>query len=473
MQWSTSRLIRVVALLALAGCHSGGVQQDLEALQQRIGPLPSTLQSNEHAVVSAKSEERVADLLSSPLTQQGAIELVLVYSPAWQAMLANGLASIDAARQVGRLPNPIFSYERMRSADEREIAKMLSIGVLDFLTWPQRRAQASAMSEAARWQLADALIKEITAVRGAWVSAVAAEQRLGYAREVLLSAEASAQLARRMQAAGNFSRLAQIRQQLFESQARADLTAAEQESLARRESLIRHLGLDEQEAMQLQLPRTLPALPTTLVSAERVAERALTDRVDVALAEAHFQTAARSEGLTRVTSLIDLEFTRRRETVSPISDSSGTRERVSGGEWEIVLPLFDPGELRRGVASRRAIAAAHELEATLRAVSSHLRESFAQYRNSYQVAELYLKEVIPLRKQASEETLLRYNAMLIGVFELLADAREQRNVVMQSISAQEQFWLAEASLQAAMLGRPSAAGVWRAVESPISSERGH
>jgi outer membrane protein TolC len=102
-----------------------------------------------------------------------------------------------------------------------------------------------------------------------------------------------------------------------------------------------------------------------------------------------------------------------------------------------------------------------------------LRESFAQYRNSYQVAELYLKEVIPLRKQASEETLLRYNAMLIGVFELLADAREQRNAVMQSISAQEQFWLAEASLQAAMLGRPSAAGVWRAVESPISSERGH
>ena len=32
---------------------------------------------------------------------------------------------------------------------------------------------------------------------------------------------------------------------------------------------------------------------------------------------------------------------------------------------------------------------------------------------------------MPLRKRIADENLLRYNGMLIGVFELLADAREQ------------------------------------------------
>ena len=464
------RLAAGVVLLGLVGCQTVSVEEELTSLNRRMGPLPAALQASESASLAQDAQPRVAELLAAPLTQTGAVELVLIHSPAWQAMLSSGLASINEAQQAGRLSNPVFAYERMRSVDERELARMLSVGVLDILLWPQRRAQATALSEAARWQLADNAIKEITSVRNAWVSAVAAEQRLGYARDVLLSAEASAELARRMQAAGNFNRLAQIRQQLFESQARAELAAAEQERLARRESLIRHLGLDERQAAELRLPDTLPGLPAERITPERIAERVLTDRVDVALAEARFQAAARGEGLTRVTSLIDVEYTRRRDTVT---QASGDVERISGGEWEIVLPIFDLGELRRGAASRRAIAAANDLQATLRAASSHLRESYAQYRNSLAVAELYLQEVIPLRKQASEETLLRYNAMLIGVFELLADAREQRNLVMQSISAQEQFWLAEAGLQAAMLGQPVQGSVWRAGAATVSSEPGH
>jgi len=45
--------------------------------------------------------------------------------------------------------------------------------------------------------------------------------------------------------------------------------------------------------------------------------------------------------------------------------------------------------------------------------------------------------------------------------------------VMQSISAQEQFWLAEAGLQAAMLGQPVQGSVWRAGAATVSSEPGH
>jgi hypothetical protein len=62
-----------------------------------------------------------------------------------------------------------------------------------------------------------------------------------------------------------------------------------------------------------------------------------------------------------------------------------------------------------------------------------------------------------VRKRISEESLLRYNGMLIGVFELLADARESVAAVNAAIDAQRDFWLADANLQAAQNG--AAAGM--------------
>ena len=50
--------------------------------------------------------------------------------------------------------------------------------------------------------------------------------------------------------------------------------------------------------------------------------------------------------------------------------------------------------------------------------------------------------------------------MLIGVFELLADAREQIMSVAQSIDAQRDFWLADARLQAALIGPPTMKDAW-------------
>ena len=65
-------------------------------------------------------------------------------------------------------------------------------------------------------------------------------------------------------------------------------------------------------------------------------------------------------------------------------------------------------------------------------------------------------EVVPLRKRISEENLLRYNGMLIGVFELLADSREQVMSVTGYVEALRDFWLAQTNLQTALTGRSPA-----------------
>ncbi|RYE54785.1 MAG: transporter, partial [Hyphomicrobiales bacterium] len=75
---------------------------------------------------------------------------------------------------------------------------------------------------------------------------------------------------------------------------------------------------------------------------------------------------------------------------------------------------------------------------------------------TYDIARHYRDEIVPLRQSMADENVLRYNGMLIGVFELLAEARDQISSVTNAINAQQQFWLADAALAASVIGKPSA-----------------
>jgi phosphoribosylcarboxyaminoimidazole (NCAIR) mutase len=68
---------------------------------------------------------------------------------------------------------------------------------------------------------------------------------------------------------------------------------------------------------------------------------------------------------------------------------------------------------------------------------------------------------------------LRYNGMIIGVFELLADSRDQVSSVIAAINAQQQFWLADAALLASIVGKPMAIPVAAMQAGSSSSSAGH
>jgi outer membrane protein TolC len=129
--------------------------------------------------------------------------------------------------------------------------------------------------------------------------------------------------------------------------------------------------------------------------------------------------------------------------------------------------------MQRDGWNARTLAAANQLEATVRAAGSSLRESYSAYRTSFDVAKHYRDEVLPVRRVISEENQLRYNGMLIGVFELLADARDQVGTVTAAIDAQQQFWLADAALQASLIGRPTMTSLSVMSSAPSAGAAGH
>jgi outer membrane protein TolC len=100
---------------------------------------------------------------------------------------------------------------------------------------------------------------------------------------------------------------------------------------------------------------------------------------------------------------------------------------------------------------------------------SEVRQAYLGYRTSYDIARHYRDEIVPLKKQIADENLLRYSGMLIGVFDLLADARSQIASVNSYIEALRDFWLAQSDLQMALIGKPSMSATPRAAAAAENS----
>jgi outer membrane protein TolC len=465
-------LILFIAVLGVSGCASYNLNQGLDRVNRDVSSFTqSELNLAKNKEDRDKRLAATTQLLAKPVGQKEAVQLLLANSPAFQALLAQNWAEAASAAQSGRISNPTFAFESAVMGTETELNRFLTFGLLDLITLPQRSAIAKDRVEQAQIRMSAEVVDQVTRVRQSWVRAVAAAQSYNYADQVLASAEASAELARRMESVGNFNKLTRARHQAFYADAATQLANAKQVALLRREELIRLLGLDEAQAKQLVLPERLPSLPKQPMTPEDVAKQVSQERLDIQQAKAALNAAAKAQGLNRVTSLTDIELSVRRGSVSDSSTSTNSSRR--GYEVGVKLPIFDWGDMQRDIMSAQTLAAANQLEATVRSAGSSLRENYAAYRTAYDLSRHFKEEVIPLRKVISEENVLRYNGMLIGVFELLADSRDQIGAVISAIAAEQQFWLTDAALQATLIGRPTSVGVAAISSTTNNTAAGH
>lgn len=463
----TQSIFFLAAYLGLSGCASYNIDQGVNrANREATAFTQSELNLAKNKDDRVKRLAATTQLLAKPVGQKEAVQLLLANSPAFQALLAQNWAEAASAAQSGRISNPTFAFESVVTGSETELTRFLTFGLLDLITLPQRSAIANFQVEQAQIRMTAEVVDQVTLVRQSWVRAVAAAQSYKYADQVLASAEASAELARRMESVGNFNKLTRARHQAFYADAATQLATAKQLALLRKEELVRLLGLDEAQATQLVLPERLPSLPKQAMTAEDVAKQVNQERLDIQQAKAALNTAAKAQGLNRVASLTDIELSVMRSTVANHSSSRGY-------EVGVKLPIFDWGDMQRDAMNAQTLFAANQLEATIRSAGSSLRENYAAYRTAYDISMHYKEEVIPLRKVISEESVLRYNGMLIGVFELLADSRDQISAVISAIAAEQQFWLTDAALQATLIGRPTSIGVAAISSTTSNTAAGH
>ena len=465
---STFPPLRAVAAgalaLVLSGCatfsQDGGLDAVSALTAERTGqnlPLPKAANNADPA------QEELARLMESTLSADDAVRIALLNNRGLRASLAGlGVAEADLV-QAGRVRNPSFSFGRMSGGGETEIDRSVMFDLVGLLTMPIRRDIEARRFESAKLAAALDAVRLAADTRKAWFTAVAASQSARYAEQVREAAEASAELARRMAKVGNLSALDQAREQAFSAEATAQLARARHNATAAREQLARLMGVWGAYTA-FKLPERLPDLPAAPREAADIESLAMQQRLDVRLSKLDTESTARALGLTKATGFVNVL------DAGYANASKAGALRENGYEIELAIPIFDWGGARVAKSEALYMQAVHRTAHTATVARSQVREAWSAYRTTYDVAKQYRDEVVPLQKKISEETLLRYNGMLMSVFELLADARTQITGVNAAIQAQRDYWIAETDLQAAINGGGGSGGSSIALAATASAE---
>jgi outer membrane protein TolC len=439
-----------LALLMVSGCATlspdGGFRAVQDIVKDRGG---RDAQWARTAADSEAIQATVRQILTRPLSVDDAVHIALINNRGLQSTYADlGIAETElVAASWPR--NPGFAFSHLQGGGDKEIERSFTLELVSLLTIPLRTRIERERLAATQLAVAAEVLDVGAQARRAYYRTVAAQQSVQYMEQVQIAAEASAELARRMAKAGNWGKLEQAREETFYAGAIAQGARARQVAVTEREKLIRVLGLSGAEA-EFKLPERLPDLPASIADATDIEARALADRLDVQGAKKDVDGLAASLGLTKTTRFINVleaGYRTKSETGVPLK---------RGYEVSVELPLFDWTGAKVARAEYVYMQGVNRVAEIAVNVRSEVREAYSDYRTAYDLARHYRDQIVPLRKQIADENQLRYNGMLISVFELLADAREQVASVSASIEALRDFWLAETDLHLLMTGSSSA-----------------
>lgn len=419
---------------------------------------------------TAAARSTTARLLSKPLSADAAVQIALLNNRGLQAAY-NELAIAEAQAVEGSLPpNPAISLSRIAGSVEVEVERKIVANVLALATLPVRSEIAAARFRQAQIVALGETLRVAADTRRTYYRAVAARELAGFLAQAQSGAETAAKFATRLGETGGMNKLDQAREQVFYADITAQLATTRQRAASEREALIRAMGLWGDD-LAFRISTALPPLPSRPQLLPGIEAEAVRRHVDLQIGRIELDALAKSYGLTQATRFINVldagfagKTTREKAT--------GEKIRERGFDVELQIPIFDFGEVRVREAEATYMHAVNRLTERAINVRSEARDAYRSYRSSYDIAVHYQREVLPLRKIISDETQLRYNAMLVDVFALLAEARQRITVNAAAIEAKREFWLAATNLGAAVAGGGGGAGAPAAASPQMAAAGG-
>jgi outer membrane protein TolC len=443
-----SRFVVVVALASfLAGCATfsadGGMSTVNRVVAQEVGHDAEKIGTEDAA---ARAADRTLHLLKAALSIETAVQVALLNNKGLQAAYNDlGIAEAEMVK-ASRPPNPTFSLSRISTPVELDIERSIVADILALATLPARAEIAAERFREAQLRAALATLRVAAETRRSYYQAVAAAQAVVSLAQAASAADTAAKLAAELSESGAMNKIDREREDAFHAEVAIQLAAARQRAAREGERLTRAMGLVA-GGRGFTLPQALPALPRRMQTLLAVETEALRRRVDLQIARIELAAAARSYGLTNASRFINLLEV---SGVSRTQSENGLSGTGGGIEMDFQIPIFDFGEARVREVGETYMKAVNRLTEKAVDVRSEAREAYQAYRSSYDIANRYRSEVLPLRRAISDEMMLRYGAMQVDVFSLLTDAQRRIGANITAIEAQKDFWLASVDLDAAL-----------------------
>ena len=433
-----SGLVSTIAATVLAGCVSVSGERGAAAVNEQLrarGAPPADFGVGPRPDVPAGTSLGVDE----------AVRLAFERSPAVRALYAEiGVSTADlvAAR---RPPNPTLGYTKLTGGGAEQITRSVSFGFADLLLLTSRTKLANADYENTRDRVAAKLLALESDVRTAWYDAAAAAQDAEVALLAARAAQASADYARRLDAAGNITPRSLALELASAADGEIAAARAHADALRARAHFATFVGLSTRD--DWHVPTRLPAPADADSLPAGSVDHALQMRLDLAAAKREASAFDDVLGAARAWRWLgDLEIGYERET-----ETDGARLR--GLTFAFTLPLFGfnrDGVLRAEAARDAAHARATSLELAVRNDVALAQDRMATARD---VARIYRTALMPQREAATARTLEEVNYMLSGAFELLATRREQFAAYREYVGAVRDYWVARVDLERALGAR--------------------
>lgn len=433
----------------LAGCVSTSTAAD----QSRVRELTSAphLARVAEDEVDPASDEEARRLLARPIGAEDAVRIALLNNRELRAQLREVGIARGQLVQAGLLPNPRVEVELLPERNSK-IALRAEYHVTGAVLAPLRARAAEPDLDAARYRAAAAVLAVGYEVRRAFVAVQAAELRLALAERTLDVLAAGRDAAEAMLEAGNIPELEASQQIAAFERARAVTAGLELELASQRERLHRLLGVHGEQT-QWELDGPLPALPELPLGDEQLETRVLQANFELKEAKLRLEGLARRAGVARSSGWLP----------DVVADVHGLRGDPSvatgeGGEWlfgvgvNVSLPVFDRNQGTVAALGAEFDAALERLYGQAIALRSAAREARNRVQSSFGRARHYQTVILPALARVTEQSLLQYNAMQIGIFQLLQARREQLEAELAFADVLRDYWQSTAELAALTAG---------------------
>lgn len=394
-----------------------------------------------------ETEKAIDRLLSAELSADAAVQVALLNNPTMRATFEElSIARADLV-QEGLLKNPVFSIGTT-AWEAEHISPNLFMSVeqdfLDILTMPMRKRVAATELEATKLDVGDHVLSLAASVREAFYEAQAAEQVVAMRRLVEEAAQTAGELARRQHEAGNMNDLTLSTELELAGRTTLDRQRAEGEAAVAREKLNKLMGTWGVRTAWKLAPR-LPELPATEPNLDHLESVAIAERLDVAAARRNVQAIAYATSLAKTT-----RFT---GTVNVTVEAGRLRHsgRIGfGPSVGIEIPLFD--QRRAQIAKLEAFG--RQAEEHLRGLAidarADVRSSRVRVQTARAVVEQYGKVIVPLRESIVKYSQEQYDAMLLGVYQLIQSKQNEFEAYREYIESLRDYWIARSDLERAV-----------------------
>lgn len=457
--------VSLIALL-LSGCSAVDPQPALDRLHADVSERAAVdINWEAEAGGNEAISKIVAEKLGGVLTVDDAVAVSLLKNPRLRASYRElGVAASDLVT-AGLPGNPTVSFERRFRGKAAELD--ITQDFLSIFLIPLRRKLGESEFERARLSVTHEIVNHAAEVRTAYFHAQAAEQVAELRRTVMRAMDGGVVAANALRAAGNNAALDVAVAERGANRARLDLADAELEVATARERLSVLLGLWGEET-NWHMPHRLPELPATEIALRDLEERAIRDRLDLASLLAEIEAHAQAQGLTRITSVLP------ELAVDAHSEREPEGDTTRGPAVSLPLSIFNRGEAARARAKYSLLQAEDRYAALAVEIRSEVRAAYARMETARKKAAFYRAAVLPTQQVVTDQTLLRYNGMFVGVFDLLLARQEQIDSGRDYIETLDDYWAARTELER-VLGKRLPAGELRpsSVEEPKQTPATH